>query len=91
MHEDLPANGSSAGTYDPPELPDGVTWRDAAVGYHTPGGGFVYDGRRVVEIPGRTWPAARPEECSVEPWIEQGEWLFDGTLLVCPGCGLDCT
>ena len=72
------------------QLPDltgtGITFRPEPVDYHRPDRGFVWPGRRAVA--GRTWPAARPEDCT---HTGTGEWLADGALLICPGRGLDCT
>jgi hypothetical protein len=75
--------------YQPFPLPAGLAWNRAPVAYH----GldeldrvFVYPGR--LAVAGR-WPAPRPEECRYEG--NDGVWLGDGTVLVCPGCGLDCT
>ena len=44
--------------------------------------------RRVISIPGITW-LDTPETCL--SWWAQAVWLFDGQILICPGCGLDCT
>ena len=47
---------------------------------------FVAPGRRIVNLPGRTWAHA-PGDCP-----ETGtEWVCNDQLLVCTGCGLDCT
>jgi hypothetical protein len=67
-------------------------------------GTWVYPGRTVIEVPGRTWPVARPENCTDESFT--GIW-FDATgnpvpdvldpdapesvVLLCAQCGLDCT
>ncbi|MFI0796595.1 hypothetical protein ACH4OY_28505 [Micromonospora rubida] len=48
---------------------------------------WVYPGRPVIE---GNWPAAIPEHCTATD-DELAEWIADGTLLVCTGCGLDCT
>jgi hypothetical protein len=63
-----------------------VRWRGDLVEYHGPGREYVYRGRRVVV---GKWPAARPEEC--KDASDQGEWIAGGKVLVCRGCGLDCT
>lgn len=76
--------------YEPPELAGTtLTYRDDEVTGHGQGAdlAYVYPGRRVVEVPGRAWPAARPEDCSD---TGPGEWLA-GRVLVCRGCGLDVT
>lgn len=67
-------------------------------------GQLVHPGRTVIEVPGRTWPAARPEECtddtSTGTWFDaNGIDVLDpldpgapeGIVLLCPQCGLDCT
>lgn len=82
--------------YQGVELPDGVTLRqqDADVAYHGRepfSREGVAPGRRVVVVPGREWPASSPEEC--EDYSRTGEWISDGSrdVMVCRGCGLDCT
>lgn len=65
---------------------------------------WVYPGRTVIEVPGVTWPAPRPEECLDDS--RRGIWFSadgrqipdvrdpdgpDGIVLLCPQCGLDCT
>lgn len=65
----------------------GWHWRPTSPAYHGPAAGYVYPGRRVLDIPGRSWPASTPEECtSTDP----GEWITPD-VLACTGCGLDCT
>lgn len=65
-----------------------VFWGDVPQ-YHTPDREFVYPGRRVLDLPLFSWPHA-PEDC---PGGEEygTKWLFDDTILVCTGCGLDST
>lgn len=79
--------------YVPPDLSDyAASWRGEEVRYHysdLSDRELVYPGRRVLELPGRTWPAARPEECADAD--STGEWVVGGRVLVCRGCGLDCT
>ena len=76
-------------TYQPPDLVGTpLTYRDSDVTCHGPDREYVYPGRRVVDIPGHIWPAARPEDCT--DTSQTGEWLND-RVLVCPGCGLDST
>ena len=69
----------------------GATFGDADVEIHGDPdkgtGEFVAPGRRVVNLPGRTW-ASIPGECTAD---SDTEWLVDGKVLVCTGCGLDCT
>ena len=66
---------------------DGWSWRPTPPAYHGPAAGYVYPGRRVLDIPGRPWPAGTPAECtSTDP----GEWITPDAL-ICTGCGLDCT
>lgn len=66
----------------------GMAHRDHEVRFHGPEQQFVWPGRTVVDVPDRVWPAARPEDCTDESG--QGEWI-NNELLVCRGCGLDCT
>ena len=47
---------------------------------HTREGGLA-------ELPGITWEYT-PAECAGPPW---GDWYLDGTVLLCPGCGIDIT
>lgn len=49
---------------------------------------FVFPGRRVAVLPGRTWPNI-PEECTAGPY--DTEWILGGRVLLCLGCGLDAT
>ncbi|MCG5466720.1 hypothetical protein MED01_005762 [Micromonospora sp. MED01] len=48
---------------------------------------WVYPGRLVIE---GNWPAAIPEHCTA---TDEGltDWIANRTVLVCTGCGLDCT
>lgn len=62
--------------------------RQQSVAHHGEEFDCVPSGRQVVEIPGRTWPAARPEECIASTWL--GQWITP-QLPVCAGCGLHCT
>lgn len=67
---------------------DDASW-GAEASYHTPDREFVYPGRKVLELPLFSWPHT-PEECPGS--AEFGtEWFFEGTVLVCKGCGLDST
>lgn len=76
--------------YETDSLPEGAVVRDDPVLYHLADGErqYVYPGRRVIDIPGWTWPAPRPEEC--ENGSGDHRWIEDKVLL-CTGCGLDCT
>ncbi len=76
--------------YTKEELPPGAVVRDVPVAYHREGSErfYVAPGRRVIDMPDRTWPATRPEECKNIFW--SGEWFGDMALL-CTGCGLDAT
>lgn len=49
--------------------------------------GWVYPGHMVIE---GDWPAAIPEHCTATD-DELMEWVGEGTVLVCTGCGLDWT
>jgi hypothetical protein len=82
-------NGAYEGL-GPEELPEGAVVRDEVVRYHLMDGArtFVAPGRRVIDLPGWTWRAARPEECENGTW--DGKWI-EGKVLLCTGCGLDCT
>ena len=70
-----------------PDLAEtGIGFRNEPVFYHGPDREPVPDGRTVVVVPGRVWPAAKPEYCTHTGLFE----LLPGDLLlVCPGCGLD--
>jgi hypothetical protein len=84
-----PATGTRLPVYEPPDLTGTpLRYRDSEVTSHGPDREYVYPGRRVVEIPGHTWPAARPEDCT--DTSHTGHWLTD-RVLVCRGCGLDST
>jgi hypothetical protein len=83
------AAGSAAGEdrYVPPDLTGtGLSYRQEPVAYHGEEFEFVFPGRGVLIVPGRTWPARRPEECTSTELFEQ-----IAGLLVGPGCGLDGT
>jgi hypothetical protein len=81
-----PRGPAMTAPYEAPDLTGtAITWGDAPA---THGGEYVYPGRRVAVIPGRVWPST-PEVC--EAGMLDTEWLAGGTLLVCTGCGLDCT
>ncbi len=43
--------------------------------------------RKVITVTGRTW-AHTPDTCLTDEY--RGEWLNED-ILVCTGCGLDCT
>ncbi|WP_158892663.1 hypothetical protein [Amycolatopsis anabasis] len=75
--------------YEAPDLTGtGYSYDSRFVACHGPYREYVYPGRRVVKIPGREWPAAMPEACT--DTSNRGEWLNDD-ILICPGCGVDCT
>lgn len=74
-------------TYEPPEVP-GAQWNDFQARYH----GCRFEVREAI-FPGRlslvgNWPHYNPEDCCTE---HPSEWMYDGRLLICTGCGLDCT
>ncbi|MEV7177877.1 hypothetical protein [Kitasatospora sp. NPDC093679] len=71
-------------------LPAGLTFRMVEVLTHPSSFYPVHPGRYVVEGVG-PWDAASPEVCT--DLSNKGVWLSDGVneVLVCPGCGLDCT
>lgn len=73
-------------------------------GHEDATGTVVYPGRTVIEVPGWTWPAARPEDCPAGPvsgiWFgADGQPVLDGLdpdapdgiVLLCALCGLSCT
>lgn len=72
-----------------PELPAGARWGHAPSHHGTnPADSYVYPGRRVLLLDGHTWPH-QPETCT--DTSHTGTWKLDGLVLVCTGCGLDCT
>lgn len=84
-----PIPDTSLPGYQAPDLTGTpLRYRDGHVTSHGPDQQYVCPGRRVVEIPGHTWPAARPEDCTDTSLT--GQWLTN-RVLVCPGCGLDST
>jgi hypothetical protein len=64
----------------------GYTWSTSSPTDHA--GAFVWPGRRVLQIRGHVWPYP-PSTCPMGDFDTQ--WLCEGTVLVCSGCGLDCT
>ena len=84
-----PSTDAGLPIYQSPDLTGTTpTYRDDEVCSHGPDHGYVYPGRRVVDVPGRIWPAARPEDCT--DTSHTCEWLTEA-VLVCRGCGLDVT
>lgn len=65
----------------------GLSWNPTSVEYHGPGRVSVAGEDRFA-LAG-DWPAARPEDCTDES--RRGTWYANGLILICPGCGLDCT
>lgn len=82
--------------------------REQLIRWHGPAddgfGTWVYPGRTVIDVPDRTWPVARPENCPAESFT--GIWFDatgrpvpdvlapdapEGVVLLCAECGLDCT
>lgn len=73
--------------YAPPDVTGwGYAWSLSSPTAHA--GAFVWPGRRVLQIPGHVWPH-HPSICPMGDLNTQ--WLCDGTVLVCAGCGLDGT
>ncbi|MGN2642328.1 hypothetical protein ACTD5D_40395 [Nocardia takedensis] len=72
--------------YERPDAGTLGTWADADPEHH----GFMYvaPGRRVMRIPGTEWQAT-PEKCTAGPFATT--WHLNDTVLLCNGCGLDCT
>jgi hypothetical protein len=69
-----------------PAIIDGISYRPGPVAYHgIDDHEFVWPGRVVVA---GDWPRPRPEECSS---TYATKWLRSGRILVCTGCGLDCS
>ena len=80
-----------------------VVLHDQPVHFHGPDREYVYPDRRVILVPGRTWPAERPEVCTEDSptgvWFDRHGHQVDsvesaldaGVFLLCSGCGLDCT
>jgi hypothetical protein len=84
-----PTRAADRHLYQRPDLSGtGISYLDQSVAHHGPDRDFVYPDRAVAVVPGRTWPATRPEDCD---HTGGGEWFREGALLLCPGCGLDCT
>lgn len=48
------------------------------------------DDHDVVYLEGRTYKYT-PQNCEMESLQGHTEWVLDGTILICIGCGLDCT
>jgi hypothetical protein len=66
-----------------------VMFRDEEVRWHgggAEGRGYVYPGRQMVA---GNYPHPHAEVC--EDYSGTGEWVANGRVLVCRGCGLDCT
>jgi hypothetical protein len=74
------------GSYMRPELPEGYMWVPTGSEWHDDQP--IHPDRAVLHIPGRVW-LNTPDECTDDSG--DGEWVLDGAVLVCPGCGLDCT
>lgn len=75
--------------YKAPDLPRGCAWSDAEPGYvHAASAYATSPGRRILA---GQWPAPSPAECAETSG--QGVWITDDSteILICPGCGLDCT
>lgn len=63
--------------------PEKIIYQERQIAHHH--GEYVHHTRRVVV---GDWPAVGPETCLNESL--SGAWITD-ELLICPGCGLDCT
>ncbi|MFF3726866.1 hypothetical protein ACFYYM_31370 [Streptomyces erythrochromogenes] len=68
----------------------GCTW-DLTIPSRLHLGSLNAPGRHVLRAPGRRW-AHLPATCPVSETVP-GEWIGSGEheILVCVGCGLDCT
>lgn len=64
----------------------GGRWNQRRVNYHH--GEPTARGRLIACIPGREWPN-EPEQC--EAGMFDTEWILDGRVLLCLGCGIDAT
>lgn len=64
-------------------IPDPYLRKSMGIGHFNP-----YD-RPVVKLPEGCWPYT-PEYCEYAEFT-QGHWDRDGMVLICAGCGLDCT
>lgn len=67
----------------------GGTWGDRDVVWHGSPENPVWLGRRTVHFAGRIWPSSSPEWCTAA--AGDTTWVADEQLLICNGCGLDCT
>lgn len=78
--------------YEDDDIPDlseiGGRWDGRIVPYHGRDRDYVVPGRRIARIPGREWPND-PEKCTAG--MRDTEWILDGRVLLCTGCGLDGT
>lgn len=76
--------------YDRTEIPDlseiGGHWEPREPRDHN--GDYIAPGRLVAMLPGRTWPNT-PEQCTAGH--RDTEWVHDGQVLLCTGCGIDAT
>lgn len=81
-----------SGEYDRSGIPDlseiGGQWDPRQPAYHGADHGYIAPGRLVARIPGRSWPNT-PEECTAVQ--SPGEWICEGRVMVCSGCGVDST
>lgn len=64
-------------------IPDSYLRKSIGIGHFNP-----YD-RPVVKLPEGDWPYS-PEYCELADF-PFGHWDREGTVLICAGCGLDCT
>jgi hypothetical protein len=66
------------------DVPDPLTRHMLGYGHHNP-----YN-RPVVAVEGRTYPFT-PDTCELADEPNHTEWIKDGTILICIGCGIDGT
>lgn len=66
----------------------GATWSPTDATHHGEFGESIYPGRQVLDLPGIVWPHT-PDECTHADL--PGRWVLDGQILICDGCGIDCT
>ncbi|GAS94895.1 hypothetical protein MMAG44476_21832 [Mycolicibacterium mageritense DSM 44476 = CIP 104973] len=76
--------------YERNDIPDlsaiGGQWDPREPRNH--GGDYVVPRRLVAVLPGRNWPNT-PEQCTAGHL--DTEWIHDGQVLLCTGCGIDAT
>ena len=72
--------------FEPDLSPIGGTWGKRQPEYHRDPMNRIALGRRIAHIQGIEWPY-QPEDCQVD----KNEWILDGQVLICTGCGINGT